>query len=274
MSFGFIISTCITSKLQYDQLSRCINSIRTHHKENYILIINDTKNKLEYNIKELFENDNKIIIVSSINQGSGELQSFYFFQKQNYFDTAVILHDSMILLEALDNIKDINIKFIWYFSNHITQWDIINEPITNYNIENNIRTHTDLLQDCILSDFRDNVQFQKFSLHCLKDKKKWVGCFGTCCIINKETLQRIENIVPFIKTFTQYTNKRYRCAAESIFALICHFIYNHIDFTKSYDGLYYDGSNENKFHNKPCEFDNNLKWYAKNKYIGKFSFNR
>ena len=59
---------------------------------------------------------------------------------------------------------------------------------------------------------------------------------------------------------------------ESIFSLICHY-YVPQNYSDSYDGLYYDGFEVNKYRGLPTGFDY-LYYCCKNKYISKISFER
>ena len=285
---GFIIPTCIHTNIHLKQLNRCLNSIATFHPHSQIILINDTPDILENNfndgIQKIIKQFNNILdisIVKSLNAGSGELQTFKVLLETPAFkcETAVIIQDAMVLLEPLtileaQLIEQYPVQFLWYFTNHILQWDSILEPETEYNRLNNITTHKDLLIDCILTDFRDNLDFQKFAINRLCNMHLWVGCFGCCCIITKSAVKKMQELVPFIDTFTKYTARRYRCCAESIYALICHFVFQNNDFRKSVDGLYYDGINVNSYNGSSDGLENGVKWCARNKYIGKISFGR
>lgn len=286
VDIGFIIPTCIQSDIHLKHLNKCLNSIAKFHPNSQIIVINDTPIHFNLNydnqiekIKETFADCLDIKIVKSVNPGSGELQTFKVLLENPDFkcEKAVIMQDAMVLLEALP-LVEINslddVRFLWHFTNHILQWNSIPEPLNDYNSKNYITTHTDLLMDCILTDFRDNMDFQKFAINRLRNMRSWVGCFGCCCIINKSAIKKMDELVPFIDTFVRYTNKRYRCSAETLFALICHFIFPENDFTKSIDGLYYDGMNLNPYNQSTFELEDGLQWCARNKYIGKISFNR
>ena len=109
----------------------------------------------------------------------------------------------MLLNKKLENIENIDFKFIWHFTNHRVHWDIINEPRSEYNTANNIVTHTDLIKHNILRDYKGNKDFITFALDRLKNKDKWCGSIGSCCILNKKSLIKINNKVNFI-------NKIYR----------------------------------------------------------------
>jgi hypothetical protein len=324
-SIGFIIPICIQSEIHLNQLNRCINSIARYHPNINIILLNDTPPNTNANANtntntnntittedinimlESFKNVLDITIVNSLKAGSGELQTFKVFLEYANFDKAIIIQDSMTLLEPLpanklDSIEDV--QFLWHFTNHILQWDSILESPSEYNSKNYITTHTDLLIDCIISDFRDNIYFQKFAINRLRQLSNnndngnrngngkhnttaigpvnWVGCFGCCCVITKSAIRKMQKIVPFVDILVKYSNRRYRCATESLFALICHYVFPDNDYSNSFDGLYYDGISVNPYNgskigledNLDDNLDDNLEWCARNKYIGKISFNR
>lgn len=275
MNFGFIIPTCCREDVHLKQLKRCILSVRTYYPIIKIILINDSLDK--YNLYEFFKNDINIYIIKSYNKGSADQQVFKVLQDTELFDTAIIMQDSMLLnikLEGIDNVKDI--QFIWHFTNHRLHWDIIKEPATQFNIQNNIISHTDLIKYDLITNYNDNDDFLKFALDKLNNKQEWCGCFGSLCIINKLALKKMNDIIPFINLFVSAISNRNRRANESIFSLICYYTFTNINFEKSYDSLYYDGIKHNdndQYRGKSTGFDN-LIWCAVHKYFSKISFDR
>ena len=274
MTFGFIIPTCCREDIHLRQLHRCISSIRKYYPNKNIILINDSTDC--YNLVTEFENDTNIYIIKSYNKGSADQQIFKVLLETNLFDKAVFMQDSMLLNKKLENIDEIqDIKFIWHFTNHRVHWNIIKEPSTLFNKENNIITHTDLIRYHLLTNYNDNKDFQKFALNKLQNMNEWCGCFGSLCIINKQTLLKLDKNVIFIEKFVNSISNRDRRANESIFTLICHFVFQNINFKDSYDGLYYDGSPNFKFKGRgmSTNFDN-LTWCCISNYFNKISFNR
>ena len=268
---GFIIPSYCATELHFRQLNRCIDSIRKHYQHNKIIIINDYS---KFDIETHYQNDKNIIVVKSLNKGGADMQTFKIFMEYDLFDKAVIMQDSMMLENKLVNTESVeNIKFLWHFTNHVPHWDIIPEPRTEYNIKNGIVMHTDLIRDKIKNDFSSNTEFSQFSFDKLIKKNEWVGCFGCLCIISKKFLIQMNSKVNFIDTFVKYTDNRDRRAAESIFALICHFVLRDDKFYESYDGLYYDGVHANPYVNVPTGYDG-LLYCCRKFYFSKVSFNR
>ena len=276
MSFGFIIPTCIRNDIHFNQLKRCIKSIRIFYETTKIILINDSENEYTIQIKVFFENDNNIIIKKTLIKGSADQQVFKVLSDTELFDKAIFVQDSMILNKKLENIDKINLKFIWHFTNHRVNWDLIKEPKTEYNTNNNIITHTDLIKHNVLRDYTDNKDLQKYIINKLKNKDEWCGCFGSLCIIDKKTLNNLNDNINFVNKFIKTTTNRDRRVNESIFSLICHYKYPDNNFENSYDELYYDGyKHGGLIHliNKPTGFDN-LNWCTVHNYFSKISFDR
>ena len=274
MTFGFIIITSIKTNIHLNQLHRCICSVKKYHPNNDIIIINDSDEN--YNLEIELKKYEKIHIIKSLKKGSGDQQSFKVLSETNLFDKAVFIQDSMLLNKKLENIDEINsVMFLWHFTNHRVHWNNIREPTSQYNIDNNIITHTDLIAHHVLTYYTAHPNFQIFALKNLSRMDKWSGCFGSLCIIDKETLLKLNNEVNFIDKFINSTSNRDRRANETIFSLICHYVFPNIDFENSYDGLYYDGSDtfDFKLHGTATGFDD-LKWCCVRNYFSKISFSR
>lgn len=276
MSFGFIIPICIKNNFHFNQLKRCLRSIRIFYENIKIILIDDSNIQYTEHLKEYFKLDNNIVIKESLIKGSADQQIFKVLLETDLFEKAVFIQDSMILNKKLEGIDEINLKFIWHFTNHRVHWDIIKEPNTEYNVNNNIITHSDLIRHNVLRDYKDNKYFQKYVINKLENKNEWCGSIGSCCIIDKKTLNILNNNINFVDTFIKYTSNRNRRVNESIFPLICHFSFPEINFENSYDGLYFDGYNHGGNRDKVGKntgFDN-LKWCSVHNFFSKISFNR
>lgn len=273
MDLGFIIPTCCREDVHLRQLHRCINSIRKFYLDNNIILINDSPEK--YDIVKIFSAHKNIHVIKSYKKGSADQQVFKVLLETTLFDKALFIQDSMLLNKKLENIENIDFKFIWHFTNHRVHWDIIKEPKTEYNIKNKILSHTDLIRYNVLRDYGHNEEFQKFCIDKLNKKNEWVGCFGSLCIMNKENLKKLNDKINFIELFTNSTSNRDRRVNESIFSIGCYYCFPNKNFEDSYDGIYYDGSeNFNSIgRNIDTGFDN-LKWCTVHNYISKISFNR
>lgn len=282
MCLVFVITVCIRNDVQLRQLEHCIKSIRRFHTERIFLLDETEEETFIETIKHqftCFENEN-IIIHKSPKKGLGELQVFQFILDCLEIcedDNVVFLHDSTVIFQSIQetvHIKDL--QFIWYFTSHRIYWDNIVEEQTPYNIENGIISHTDCIVDCLKKHYYQNPFFLVWALDALKNKEKWVGCFGYMCIIKKKELFRMNQVVPFTHTFLTFSGRRHRIMNESVFSLICNYFYSHQQCIQSLDGLYFDG-NYGSIRGKDLPVEENkdaLIWCIKGDYIGKISFAR
>lgn len=270
----FIIPTCIRSDLHMRQLIRCTDSIRKFHPSDRIILINDSDTNYTKMIYDQYSHDESILVVPSIHKGSADQQIFKVFLHYGS-SQAIFIQDSTILEKKIQDIPNINEppKFLWHFTNHRLDWDIIEEPQTDFNVKNNIYTHTDLVMYTLLRNYNDYPEFLAFALYGMRNKDAWCGCFGNLCLISRDTLIWMNSKVPFIDKFIMSTDNRARRANESIFSLLCHFLFPQVDFSDSYDGLYFDGINTNEWMGKPTGFDN-LVWCCRKDKLSKVSFNR
>jgi hypothetical protein len=257
MTFCFIVSTCVITQQHKSQLSRCYQSIRKFFPDTSVYIINDSPTNTRVDLP------GNVTVVQSCCIGSGDQQVFKVFQGSG-FDKAVIIQDSMLVLadftHEIDRVD--SVELLWYFTNHRKDWDTIREPITNI-------THTDLIKSRVNKDYTFNPAFVKFAMDRLNRKELWCGTLGSCCVITRKSLEYINGIVPFINTMVTYNTNRLRRVNESLFGIICHFVYPEKDFERgAIDGRYAN----NKL-GQPTGFDD-LVWCSYNKYIAKVSFNR
>lgn len=275
-NFCFIIPSYCNSDLHGLQLKRCINSIRKHH-DNKIFIIDDYSS---FNINLYISNFNNIEILKSQIKGAGDMVTYYNFTKIDGFENAVIIQDSMTLECRLDNINDNKtIQNIWHFTNHRLHWHKIKEPNTEYNKKNNIKVHDDLVIDCINNMIKKN-DFKNWIKDIYFQKEKWSGNIGCQSIVNKEFLIKLNDKTDIVNILLNMNNNRLRRVAESVFPLACQFVLGESFIESSYDGIYYDGINEqnNKktLTTKSINLGDNgsVEQVCKNKYFSKITFNR
>jgi hypothetical protein len=157
---GFIILRHVNDKKTDIYWKTSYDHIRKFYPENEIVIIDDNSDKNILTEKKMY----KTKIINSEYPGRGELLPYYYYLKYNFFETAVIIHDSVFINKYIDFKVD-TYKFLWDFKH---QWD-----------------HTD-----------EEIKFiEKFNspelLSFYKNKDEWVGCFGCMCSIKHEYLKRI-----------------------------------------------------------------------------------
>jgi hypothetical protein len=207
--------------------------------------------------------------------------TYYFFLNNKSHQKAVIMQDSMCLENKLENIDKINtISYLWHFTNHRLHWSLILESPTEYNLNNKIFSHDDLIVDCI-KKFIHKPGFKKFCQDIYYQKDKWSGCFGCLSIIDFDFLNLLQEKTDIVNILSHMNNNRLRRAGESLFSLACTFVLNDEIFEKSYDGLYYDGinvpNNRKYFSSREIGYTGNeieIEQSCKNKFFSKISFKR
>lgn len=279
MPLVFVITIFIQNDVQLRQALRCINSVRKFHSE-HIYLLNETGGEYFETIRHHFTCFDNLTIFSNHRKGLGELQVFHFILDCpiiNEEDNVIYIHDSTILFNSFHEASNVSdLKFIWYFTNHRVQWDNLYEEQKPYNVENGIITHTDSIADYLKKHYNQNPDFLKWALDSLKNKEKWVGCFGYMCIYKKKALRQMDQQIPFATTFLTFPGQRNRVINESIFSLICNYFYSVQHCIDSLDGLYYDGVKYTaRGKHTPIEGINDpLFWVIKGDYLGKISFGR
>lgn len=278
MSISFIIATCITNEIQYKQLKRCVNSIFKYSDYNNIYIINNSND--EYNndiLNKLLESYKNIIIkeCSSRKKGGTAFTDIFklILEVDDNSDYFFIIQDSMFLNKKIKDISYVkDVQFLWHFTNHRIHWDHIYVTPSQFNIENNIINHTDLIEYYLKTYYIKDKGFLEYALSALKNKNTWCGCFGICSIITKNTIKYMDDKCSLIKIYDSIHNREISIVNESIFALLCHYYFPK-NYEESFDGLYYDGYKSNKNAYKPI-YEDNLQLLAANEYISKISFTR
>ena len=276
-NFCFIIPSYCETDLHGLQLRRCISSIRRWH-DNLIVIIDDFSS---IDVKEYTSNFQNIKIVKSQIKGAGDMVTYLNFKNIEGFKNAVIFQDSMTLETPLDGVNDIDqVIPIWYFTNHRHHWSIIPEPETEYNLENGIKFHDDLMVDCIKKMILKE-DFREWAIEIYHRKEEWSGNIGCQSIIDRDFLSDLDGKTGIIDLMSRMNNNRLRRVAESLFPLACQFVIGDSIVNKGYDGLYYDGINPQKGFAtfKACElglgeYQDMVQQVCKNKYFSKVTFNR
>lgn len=235
-TIGFIIPTYVSTEKHYDILKDGTRKIRQYH-DWPIVIINDHS---PINISAIAHEFPNISIELSHKKGAGEMNPYWHYYHHKYFDTAIIMHDSMHLNKNLEKIDKVNsIQFLRYFVHHKSLWSKILEPQTEYNKEFSIKNHDDLILHLIDVTLKNtNQSFYNFCNSIYSQKNKWVGCWGIQSIVTWDFLSKLQektNILDFINVIK---NRRDRMAMESIFALACLYVSNLETITKAYDGSY------------------------------------
>tara|TARA_Y100000591_G_scaffold333297_1_gene375475 strand:- start:34898 stop:36772 length:1875 start_codon:yes stop_codon:yes gene_type:complete len=166
---GFIILRYVINNETNKMWIKCYNSIRKFYN-NKIMIIDDNSKK-EYITNKKLQN---CFIIDSNFKGRGELLPYYYYLKNYFCERVVVLHDSMTIEEKIDFENIINFKNftrIFSFSNNCYNIDIKYFKIFCNTISNG---------DYVYQYHIDN-------------KKKLLGCFGVCYIIDYNFLKKIND---------------------------------------------------------------------------------
>ena len=203
-NFGFIIIRNVISEKTNLYWQECYKCIRKYYN-NLIIIIDDNSNEEFIQNNIVLENCN---IIKSEYNGVGEILGYYYYYKYNFFDKAIIIHDSVFINKKINFNLNEKIKFIWHFSH---EWDTIDQEIN--------------LLDKLLSYDENNLYENLLNFY---HKKKWMGCFGIQSIISYDFLKvifekyKLYNLINIIK------NRNDRMNLERIFGLICTYENNNL----------------------------------------------
>jgi|LakMenEpi03Aug12_release.lakeMendotaPanAssembly.Ray.scaffolds.fasta_scaffold158303_2 hypothetical protein len=241
--FGFIIATCLRTNEHVNSLHECISSIQNFHPTNIIVVVVDFTSNEEYVSDSILKFPSVIFEVNTPSVPADMLMLKYFKDK-HYFSKAITLQDSMKLTSKVDISKSSGLDYLWHFTNHRVHWHIIEEPQTEFNVQQNIRTHDDLVEFCVRTMI-NKKDFQEYCNTIYRKKELWSGCFGCLCVIDYNTLCELDEKTGIINLMMQMKDNRLRRAIESLFSLACQYTLQK-EIHTSFDGLYYDGKN---YHN-------------------------
>lgn len=195
MEVGFILLRHVNSEKSNNYWQKSYNCIRNFYPENKIIIIDDNSKKEFLTDIELINT----IIINSEFPGRGELLPYYYYSRNKWFDSAVIIHDSVFIKKKIDFSNVDRYKILWDFTH---DWDQPNDEtrIINY------------------LDNKDEL----IKLH--KNKKLWTGCYGCMTVINYHYLRFLDDRYKFKNILNAITNRYQRMSFERVIACIlqCH----------------------------------------------------
>ncbi len=186
---GFIILRHVNNETTNNYWILCYDSIRKHYPENKIIIIDDDSDTNFLTDKNLY----KTHIINSEYPKRGELLPYYYYLNNKFFDTAVILHDSVFINKPIDMTVD-KYKIIWNFKHY---WDQIED-------------------ETIMIDIFNDLELKKF----YENKKLWTGCFGGMSIITHDYLSYINNKYDISKLLNYVKNRHNRMSFERVIACL------------------------------------------------------
>jgi len=185
---GFIIIRHVNSARTNLLWQECYNCIRKFY-DNKIIIIDDNSDS---SFLTQLDNPVNCEIIQSEFPKRAELLPYYYFLKNAWFDTAIILHDSVFIQRHIKFDK-FN-KFLWHFSSH--EWD-------------NISGERDVINQ--LTNSSTILEFYY-------KKNEWYGCFGVMSIITYSMIHDINSKYNFFELIKHITCRNERMMLERIFA--------------------------------------------------------
>lgn len=167
----------------------CYDCIRKYYPEHPIVIIDDNSNLEFITIKEM----TNVTVVHSEYPQRGELLPYYYYSCNKWFDTAVILHDSVFINQSIDFTVE-HYKILWSFEHY---WDRPQD------------------ESRILQIFNDPELLQ---FH--RNKTLWKGCFGGMAIIMHDYLTSINMKYDVSKLLKVIHNRYNRMRFERVIACL------------------------------------------------------
>jgi hypothetical protein len=193
-SFGFIILRHVNSKITNEYWKESYRCIRKLYPNNKIIIIDDNSNYSFIDNQDFLIN---CTIINSEFPKRGELLPYIYIYKNKFFDTAIIIHDSVFIQNYIDFTNYNNVKFLWDFEKKTF----------------------------------DDVNYIKFLISKLNysdkilevyDNADWKGCFGVMSVIKYDFLKHIIEKYNMLNLIDYITERDHRCCLERIFAIICY----------------------------------------------------
>jgi hypothetical protein len=237
-SYGFIITRHVNSEKTNKYWNKCVRCIRYFYPFKKIVIIDDNSNPLFVNADLEYNN---VEIVQSEFNGRGELLPYYYYFKNNYFDNAVIIHDSVFFHKRINFERLIGTKVLplWHFK--ADKENVNNTLLISNKLKNNLEIQKKLtLNDTVLG----------------LNHQQWYGCFGVQCFINYNFLKHIEQKYNLFNLLSIVKNRKDRCSLERIFGAI--FFTEEINSLKKLKSVFGDINNHQKWRYTFDDYENDI----------------
>jgi hypothetical protein len=198
---GFIILRHMNSSASSDYWYHSYEQIRKFYGSSIKIVVIDDNSHPEFLLGQTNLEREKSLVNCFIKHSEfpkrGEVLPYYYLLKENYFEKAVIIHDSVFIRQFIDFEQYDEVKFFWHFEKN---WD---DP----DLEKSIIRSLDNSQ--VLIDTYNN-------------RGSWTGCFGAICVVERFFLQKIDEVHNFKNFLTCMATKADRIAFERIFGVLCH----------------------------------------------------
>lgn len=193
-TIGFIMTRHVNSEKTSKYWILSYMSIRKYYPNNKIIIIDDNSDR-KYIDPQFEKVLNNTIIINSEYIGRGELLPYIYFINNKWFDTAVIIHDSVFINMPIDfRVK--NYKSLWFWGG-----------------KENFRKEGDEL----IKVFNNNTLIQIRS-----DSRNWVSCFGGMTSITHDYLIQLHHKYDLFRLIPHIKDRYGRIVFENILGTILH----------------------------------------------------
>lgn len=203
MALGFIILRHVNNKETNQYWQICYNRVRKYYPESDIVIIDDNS---DYNfIDTAFQNSlYKTTIIRSLWAGRGELLPYFYYVSYGWFNTAVILHDSVFINKYIDFTANntLGYRFLWEF-------DIKQD--NDY-----MQHHNDEVK--LMKRFNTSETDKMLEFH--RSKHAWAGCFGAMSVVTLDYLKKVNLLFPLSNLIDGIVGRFNRMSFERIIACI------------------------------------------------------
>ena len=188
-SLGFIILRHVTNEKTNQYWIECYTSIRRFYPESPIVILDDGSQQEAISVPPLY----KTRVIQSEYPKRGELLPYLYYARTKWFDTAVILHDSVFLNQWIDFNTE-SYRMLWDFKNEV------------YYAEDEFK---------LIWAFQDEELIEFY-----KDRLCWKGCFGGMSVIKHSYLTALDTKYKLETLIQLITTRDSRCSFERVLACL------------------------------------------------------
>lgn len=212
--FGFILLRHVNNEISSHYWSDCYDRIRHFYPETPIVIIDDNSSYEFIDSKKeaaLY----KCLVLRSIFPKRGELLPYYYYIHNHWFDSALVIHDSVFINVLIDFERlssdlpaGMECRFLWHFDYLYSD-----------------RAH----ETALINRLRNAERL----LTVYNDSNAWRGCFGVMALLHRRFLLNLETRYGITDLIPHITSRACRMALERAFACMVYDTINVILESKS-----------------------------------------
>ena len=200
--YGFIITRHVNSEQTNKYWNQCIKLIRTFYPLNKIVLIDDNINNAFIKADHEYCN---VIYIQSEYPGRGELLPYVYFLKYKWFQSAVIIHDSLFVHSK--------IRFELFNTPVYPLW---HHTYDKENLHNILRIASCLTNNNVIMKKLNNNNINILGLN----NDTFNLCFGCQSYIKLNFLELLENKYKITNLVNVVHNRPDRCALERVMGLL------------------------------------------------------